>query len=789
MSPPSGGWGATEISVESRRSPDHSGARRLLRRMVEVVAEPVTPQERLDRIVRIIANNLVADVCSIYIRRAGDVLELFASHGLAPEAVHRTRLSVGEGLVGTIAAQGSVINTSDAQSHPDFAYRPETGEEIYHSFLGVPIVRSGRVLGVLVVQNRTRRNYGEEEVEALQILASVLAEMLASGGIVDPDQYGDVGLRPLESLRIEGTRLVDGVAVGRAWLHAPRIEVKRLIADDPESERQRLEGAIRALRESLDAAVKRAETGLVEHREILEVYRMLADDMGWQKRIREAIETGLSAEAAVRRVQEETRLRLGHANDPYLRERLSDLDEIANRLLLHLSGRDPAREAAAMPDGSIIVARQLTAAELIEYDRDKLRGVVLEEGSTTAHVTIVARAFGLPMIGRAEGAMAQIETGDVIALDGDHGQLFVRPGEEVLEAFERAREARASHSTELEAVRGQPSVTRDGIPVSLQINAAFLIDIAEIRNTGAEGCGLFRTELAFMARRSWPDWRTQASYYSRVLDRAEGAPVTFRTLDVGSDKQLPYWRLPDEENPAMGWRGLRMGLDRPRILREQIRALLFAARGRALSLMFPMVSEVAEFTAARRLVDLELARAEEQGWDPPSRLEVGAMFEVPALFWQLDALLPQVDFLSVGSNDLVQFLFASDRGSPALSERYDMLSPASLSFLRALVEKCRSAGTRLSICGEMASQPLEAMALIAIGVRNLSLAPSQIVPVKAMLRSLDAGRAARFLLGLLGRPERSLRRHLRAYARDHGVILPASAYRPKARNSTRAVAR
>ncbi len=783
MNAPAGGWGAPELSGEARRAADHSGARRLLRRLVEVVAEPVSPQERLDRIVAIIAANLVADVCSIYILRAGDILELFASHGLAPEAVHRTRLVVGEGLVGTIAAQGEVINTSDAQAHPDFVYRPETREEIYHSFLGVPIVRSGRVLGVLVVQNRTRRSYDEDEVEALQIIASVLAEMLGSGGIVDPSRYGDVGVKPLESLRLEGVRLVDGIGIGRAWLHEPRVEVIKIVADDPAAELARLEAATEALRRNLDATLERTEPGFGEHREILEAYRMFADDSGWQRRIREALETGLTAEAAVRRVQEETRLRLGHASDPYLRERLTDLEELANRLLLHLAGRDPAREAAALPPDSIIVARNMTAAELIEYDREKVRGVILEEGSTTAHVTIVARAFGLPMIGRVEGAMAQIESGDLIALDGDHGQAFIRPGEDVLESFRRVSQGRAARSQALEAVRGEPAVTRDGIIVSLNINAAFLIDIGEIANTGADGCGLFRTELAFMARRSWPGWQSQASYYARVLDRAGNAPVVFRTLDVGSDKQLPYWRLSHEDNPAMGWRGLRMSLDRPRILREQLRALLFAARGRSLHVMFPMVSEVDEFVRARHLLDLELTRAAAAGWEPPSRLEVGAMFEVPALYWQLETLLGMVDFLSVGSNDLVQFLFASDRGNSALVERYDVLSPAALRFLRDLVEKCRAAGVRLSICGEMASRPLEAMALIGIGVRHLSLAPSEIVPVKAMLRSLDVGRTADFLLRLLLRPERSLRRYLRAYAQDHGVVLPESAYRPISRAS------
>ncbi len=756
-----------------RRGGEASSARTLLRRLVEVVAEPIAPQERLDRIVGIIAANLVAEVCSIYILRAGEVLELFATQGLAREAVHRTRLQVGEGLVGTIAAQGLIINTSDAPSHPQFVYRPETREDPYRSFLGVPIVRGGRVLGVLVVQNRARRQYGEEEVEALEIVASVLAEMLVSGGIIDRERYADVAGSPIESLRLEGQRLVDGIAVGRAWLHEPRVAITRILADDPAAEHRRLEAGLLALRRSLDRALARPDLSFGEEREILEAYRMFAEDSGWQRRMREAIDTGLTAEAAVRRVQEETRLRLEHANDPYLRERLVELEELANRLLLHLAGRDPAKEAAHMPAGSIIVARNLSAAELVEYDPSKLQGIILEEGSSTAHATIVARAFGVPMIGRVKGAMTQIEPGDVIALDADHGQAFVRPGEAVLDAFAHAQAARSGRSRQWEELRRAPATTRDGVRIALNINAAFLIDLAAIARTGAEGCGLFRTELAFMTRAAWPDWRTQAQFYARVLDRAGDAPVTFRTLDVGSDKQLPYFRLPEEDNPAMGWRGLRMTLDRPLILRSQLRALLYAARGRRVRIMFPMVAEVEEFRRARALLEREQERARALGWEPPAALEVGAMFEVPALFWQLETLLPLVDFLSVGSNDLFQFLFASDRGNPQLAERYDVLSTAALRFFQELVRICRAHRVRLSICGEMASRPLEAMALIGVGLRDLSLAPSEVLPVKAMVRALHVGRLARFLDHLLARGEHRIRSHLEAYAADQGIPLPA----------------
>jgi len=760
-----------EGSATVRMGPEPSPARRLLQEMVRLVAEPLSAQERLDRLVRTIARHLVAEVCSLYVLRAGDVLELFATEGLRPQAVHVTRLTVGEGLVGTIAAEGEVIATSDAQSHPRFVYRPETGEEVYRSFLGVPVVRGGRVVGVLTVQNAAPRTYGEDEIEALRVVASVVAEMLASGDILDRSRYADAGGRPLQTRRLEGVRLVGGIAVGRAWTHAPRIDPARLVADDPARERLRLDRALAELRVSLEKAFARHQLG-GEGREIVEVYRALLHDGGWRRRVEEAIATGLSAEAAVRQVQDETRLRLGHAADPYLRERLVELDELAERLLLHLSGRDPVAEAAALPDGAVIVARNLSVAQLLQFDYARMRAIVLEEGSPTSHAVILARALGIPMVGLCRGAMLEIEPGDTVAVDADRGQVFVRPGEGLLEAFRRAEENRRLRARELESLRHFPAVSRDGVRVRLEVNAGFLIDVEGLAATGADGCGLFRTELLFMESDRWPDRSHQADFYRAVLERAGDLPVTFRTVDLGSDKPVPWLHPPPEDNPALGWRGVRLALDRPRILRTQLAALLDAGAGRRLRVMFPMVTHVEEYRRAAALLDAELERRRAAGLELPASLERGVMFEVPALFWQLDRLLPLVDFVSVGSNDLLQFLFAFDRTSPLLAGRYDVLAPAALRFFRDLAERCAAAGVRLSVCGEMASQPLEAMALVGVGVRSLSVAPTELLPVKAMVRTLDVRSLACFLDRALGWPVASLREALAGYAADHGVALP-----------------
>jgi phosphotransferase system enzyme I (PtsP) len=749
-----------------------TGTRRVLRRLRDVMAGSGTAQERLNTIVRLIAADVVAEVCSCYIMRAGEVLELFATEGLRPEAVHRTRLRVGEGLVGVIAATARPLALADAQSHPDFAYRPETGEEIYHSLMGVPILRSGRVLGVLVVQNRTRRNYTEDEVETLQTIAMVLAELAASGELVSPIELqpsNGIGLLPM---RLDGVRLNGGLAVGAAVLHAPRLAIRQVVAEDPQAELERLKGAVAAMQSAIDdmlAASDMADGG--EHRDVLEAYRMFAADHGWLQRIADTVRGGLTAEAAVQKVQDDTRARMNQATDPYLRERLADLEDLTNRLLGHLTGRAMTAAAAELPEEFVLVARSMGPAELLDYDRRRLKGLVLEEGSPTSHVAVVARALDIPVVGRAKDVLSRVENGDVAVVDGDEAVVLLRPSEDLLQAVEARLSIRLGQRQQYASLRDLPAETRDGVRVDLQLNAGLIIDLPYLDETGAAGIGLFRTELQFMLRDAFPTARQQAALYRRVLDQAGDRPVTFRTLDIGGDKILPYMPDFEDENPAMGWRAIRIALDRPAMLRQQLRALIEAAAGRRLRVMFPMVADVAEFEAARAIVDLELDRARQGEGDLPTRVEVGAMLEVPALLWQLDALLPRIDFLSIGTNDLVQFLFASDRGNPRLADRYDPLSPPVLRLLGEVRTAAGRHGVPLAVCGEMAGQPLDAMALVGIGFRTLSVAPPAVGRVKAMVRSLELNSMEEFLAAICNSSARSLRGKLHAFARDHGVMV------------------
>ncbi len=750
----------------------YGGPRVLLRRLREVMAEPVTAQERLDRIVVLIAANMVAEVCSVYVLRVDGDLELYATEGLNREAVHRTTMHKGEGLVGLVADEAEPVNLSDAQSHPAFAYKPETGEEIYHSFLGVPILRAGNTLGVLVVQNKSHRTYSEEEIEALQTTAMVIAEMIAGGELSGSGEgLEPVGRRPAHAF---GGALSEGIGLGHVWLHEPRVVVKTFIAENTDSELKRLDTALANLRASIDVLIDEGDVARAgEHRDVLEAFRMFANDRGWVRRLHEAVQTGITAEAAVERVQSDTRARMQRQTDPYLRERLHDLDDLANRLLRELvaPGKGMMTEVTDLPDNAILVARSMGPAALLDYDRTKLRGLVLEEGSASSHVAIVARALGIAAVGQIENATGLVEPGDAIIVDGISGEVHVRPTPDVERAYVDKVRFRARRQEQYRALRDAPSTTRDGEKVQLLLNAGLLVDLPHIAETGAAGVGLFRTELQFMIAASMPKTAAQQQLYRAVMDAADGKPVTFRTLDVGGDKILPYMHNEPEENPALGWRAIRLGLDRPALLRTQIRALLNAGGGRDLRIMFPMVACVSEFDDARDIVNREMARLVKHGHPVPASVALGVMIEVPSLLFQLDEILAKVDFVSVGSNDLLQFLFAVDRGNARVAGRFDTLSPAFLRSLGRIAERAREAGKPVTLCGEMGSKPLEALTLIGLGYRSLSMSPASIGPVKAALLEADAAELGKFIKPLVARADGvgSLRAEIEAFAVERGL--------------------
>ncbi|MGN6375882.1 MAG: phosphoenolpyruvate--protein phosphotransferase [Sphingomonas sp.] len=750
-----------------------ASAREILVRLHDVMGSRAGVPEKLSAVVQTIGEALDSEVCSIYLLRDG-VLELFATRGLKEEAVHVTKLALGEGLVGTIAEDVEMLNLDEAATHPDFAYRPETGEERFHSFAGVPIIRRERAVGVLCVQHVDPRRYEDIEIEALQTVAMVLSELIANADLID--EAGPAVSRPqtTAALTLSGLKLVDGMASGHAVYHQPRITIEHTVAEDVEAERHRVYAAFDKMREQIDRMASQAEFGVGgEHDEVLETYKMFAYDEGWARRINEAIDSGLTAEAAIERVQQRTRMRMRQIDDPLLADRMHDLEDLSNRLIRIVSGQMGTAAQMGLRQDTILIARNLGPAELLEYDRRRLKGVVLEEGSLTAHVTIVARAMGVPVLGRVRDVRRLIAEGDYLLLDVGTGTAFVRPTPAIAEAFEAKLAARQKRRAAFAALRNEAPVTRDGKRLTVMVNAGLRDDIGALDITGADGIGLFRTEFQFLVSATLPQRERQQRLYRDVLDAAGERPVIFRTVDIGGDKALPYLNGDDhdEENPAMGWRALRLALERDGLMKAQARALIDAAAGRPLNIMFPMVSEAWEFDEAKALFEAQRAWVGSRNRKLPVHIRYGAMLEVPALAEQLDLLLPKLDFLSIGTNDLTQFLFAADRANPKLAERYDWLSPSILRFIRRVIGPARDAGVDLGVCGEMGGRPLEAMALVGLGIERLSITPAAVGPIKAMIRSLDRGALMERMAGLLASPPRDMRAALAQWAADTGVEL------------------
>ena len=739
----------------------------LLRQIRDVMAQAMSAQIRLDQVVEVISGGFASDVCSVYLLRAGDILELFASKGLKASSVHKTRLQVGQGLVGEIAATAEALNLADAQQHPKFEYRPETGEEIYSSFIGVPILQSGKVIGVLVVQSKVAKQYSPDQMEVMQTVAMVLSELAISGQLVDLEELKSA-TGGLVTQQLSGMRLSSGMAKAVAVLHNPQLVITRYVASDPVYEKQHFEKALQTLRESFGNYIE--SSGLDdddEQRQIIEAYLLFTQDRGWISRMTEAIASGLTAEAAVKKVQEELQAKMSQMASPYIKERIQDLEDLSNHLLQVLLGKPVVANPQDLPAEFILVARSLGPADLLDYDHKRLKGLILEEGSTTAHTAVIARAMDIPALGKVDKATTLIQPGDVVILDAEGGNVYIRPSHQVEQAMDAQIRNLRLREAEYEKLRTLPAVTKDGVRISLNINAGLFVDSESVAQEGVDGIGLYRTELPYMTSDHFPDVESQRQLYAGMYAQLPGKRIIFRSFDIGGDKKVPYLQSGEEENPAMGWRATRIGLDRPGILRKQFRAMIEAAAGKQLYVMLPFIAQVSEFETAKRLFDYELAQAEHK----PSVVKIGIMIEIPSILWQLDTLMKCVDFVSIGSNDLMQFLFACDRGAVHMADAYDTLSPVMLRVVREVVEKAAAHQVEVSFCGEMARKPLDALALIGVGVRSLSVSASSIGPVKAMIRSVTLSELDKYMryLGTLSEP--SVRQWLAAYARDHGIMV------------------
>lgn len=750
------------------QSPAINKAMDILRQLRTITEGQDTLPVKLENIVRLIAEQMSADAASFYIAVDGSRLELFAAYGLNPEAQHRVSFRFGEGLTGEVAQNNRTLNVADAWSHPKFAHKPELGEEQYKSFLGVPLIRWSRSIGVLSVQTREIREFSSLDVEILETVAMVLSEIVSSDEMAELKKGLSKGNNLNEREKLKGISLSKGYGLGTCIVHRRRQAVTKIFAEDKEKELHRLELAYGQMNADLDEKFASTKLGIGEHVEILDAYRMFARDKGWYKKITDNIHSGLTAEAAVERAYEDMWNRLSGTSDSYLKERLHDLRDVADRLQSYLSG-DYGSIKGVNADDLIVVAQTMGPADLMDYDYSKIRGLIIEDGTPTMHVAIVAKALNIPVVAKIRGIFEEAKTGELIAVDGTDGYVYMRPSAVVQEKFRAKIAEKDRLQARLAELKELPAQTKDGVKINLYLNVGLAFDLDYIETTNCDGIGLYRTEIPFMASDVMPDVERQMGYYKELMDKAGDKKVIFRSLDVGSDKLLPYWGNVGEENPAIGWRSIRITLDRRAILRKQVRAFLRAAAGKELNVMFPMVANLSEFEEARETLLIELEREKRRGENVPSKVNVGLMIEVPSVIFQLDAILKQADFISIGTNDLAQFIFACDRGNPRLTERYDVLSAPFLSMMGEIVSKANAAGVYCSVCGEMASNPIEALALIGLGYRNLSMSGSSFGRVKSMVRTMNAEDVEDYVHTLLKSQKRTLRPQLISYAYDHGI--------------------
>ncbi len=713
----------------------------VLRNIVHEVNAASDLGEALRIIVRRVKEAIRADVCSVYLtdfETREHVLQ--ATEGLNPEAVGRVRLPLHRGLIGLVCERAEPINLDDAPSHPRYLYVTETGEKRFRGFLGVPIIQNRRVLGVLVVRQQEPRSFDDNEVTFLFTLAAQLA-----GAITHAQASGE-----LASLRdqqpsgcfLEGRPGSSGVGIGTLVVIYPEANLDAVpdrTADDPEAEEETFRAAVEAVEGDLKSLQDRVgETLDVEDRALFDAWLLMLGSDTLVERSVERIRSGQWAQGALRQTIEEHARVFDRMEDIYLRERASDVRDLGRRILMHLQRESP--RVGEYAQASVLVGEDVSAVQLAEAPPGKLAGVISARGSSSSHVAILARAMGVPAVmGVTDLPVGRLEGRQVI-VDGYRGRIYISPAQAVLEEYQRLAADERALSAELETLRGLPSETLDGVQVPLYLNTGLVSEMSILGSEDAAGVGLYRTELPFMIRDRFPGEAVQVASYRRVLKAYGARPVVMRTLDIGGDKPLPYFPT-EESNPFLGWRGIRVSLDHPEIFLTQVRAMLRAAVGFGnLRIMLPMITNVSEVDDALSLIQRAHDELQEEGY-AVTMPRIGVMVEVPSAVYQIEALARRVDFLSVGTNDLTQYLLAVDRNNPKVGNLYDDLHPAVLQALAQVVAGAHNNNKEVGVCGEMAGNPLAAVLLVGMGVDNLSMSAGSLLRIKRVVRSFSVSRA------------------------------------------------
>ncbi len=721
-----------------------------LRRLVQEVNQARNLEQALSIIVHAVKSIMDVGVCSVYLRDGSSGFVLMATDGLEEKAVGKVHLQEGEGLISLVAARAEPINLRSALAHPKYHYFPETGEESYHAFLGVPIIHHRKVVGVLVVQDHAAQSFNEESETFMITVAAQLAGAIAHAEISGEIEGHNKAETIIDSRPISGLPGAAGVAMGTARVVYPLADIAavpdRLINDIP-AELEKFEKALSAVRQELRIMSRRLEDKLpTQEHALFDAYLLMLESDSITDGIRAGIERGNWAAGSLRDVIQEHEQVFQEMEDSYMRERGDDVRDLGRRILMHLQQDTPAD--TDFSENTVLVSEEVTPSMLADMPMDKISGVVSVRGSRTSHVAILARALGLPTVmGAADLPVRHIDGREVI-VDGYSGRVYISPSETVRREYRELLNQELELSEELLSQKGLPSETLDGEKIHLYVNTGLLADMTPTQESGAEGIGLYRTEFPFMIRQRFPGEEEQRVIYRQVLGSFAPDPVVLRTLDVGGDKSLPYFPI-EEENPFLGWRGIRITLDHPEIFLVQIRAMLRASVGLDnLNILLPMISDVGELIDSLNLIHQAYGELLEEG-EKIVMPRIGVMIEVPSAVYQAGSLARRVDYLSIGTNDLTQYLLAVDRNNARVAALYDSLHPAVIRAMMQVVESARVYDKPVSVCGEMAGDPAAAILLVGMGIESLSMSVASLPRIKWVVRNLSSERAAEILSAVL----------------------------------------